>query len=134
MSSRRLAIHLPCAAIVVIGMLLSQTISLNAHKEPRGSRFVTMEVSVREDVALRLAAKEGEAATLEHPDIGKFEFKPSFKKGADAFVVVAIFDASVSPPRRLGEVTVPADGKQRVESKTSPNFRIRIVRVVETEK
>jgi hypothetical protein len=129
-SDRRRAV---CMISAVVLCVLPSAVLLGARRPSHGARFVTMEISTRDDVpALRLAAKEGESAILEHPDLGKFEFKPSFKKGDDAVVVVSISDAGVSPPRRLADVNVPADGKQRVESKTSPNFRIRIARIVET--
>lgn len=99
-----------------------------------GTRVVNMEITVRDgEPPLRIAAKEDESAVLEHPDLGKFEFTPSFPKGKDTIVLVTISDASVSPSRKLTEVEVPADGKRRVQAKTSPAFQIRIARIVDTK-
>lgn len=121
-------------AMIVATCLLWQIASLDARPRDSRARFVTMEVTVRDDIPpLRMAAKEGEAAVLENPDVGKFDFTPSFQPGDDAVMVVTIADASVSPHRRLAEVKVPSDGTQRVPSKTSPNFWIRIARIVQSQ-
>lgn len=107
---------------------------LQAGQQSKGTRVVNMEITVRDGVPpLRIAAREGEAAVLEHPDLGKFEFKPAFQRGKDTVVLITISDASGSPSRKLADVEVAADGKQRVQAKMSPAFLIRIAGIVDTK-
>jgi hypothetical protein len=132
---------LKCLAILVIAGTVSLMPTHPVHADEAmttstqsGSRTVTMSITLREDLPpLRITAREGEVATLEHQDVGKFEFKPTFKKDDATVVVVAILDAASSPSRPLAEVVVPVNGKEPVQSKTKPVFAIRIVRVTETK-
>ncbi len=109
-------------------------IPLDAGQQSRGTRVVNMEIIVRDgDPPLRIASREGDSAIMEHPDLGKFEFKPSFPKGKNGIVLITISDASKSPSRKLTDVEVPADGKQLVQAKTSPAFQIRIAGIADTK-
>jgi hypothetical protein len=121
-------IHVVLAAITVC-------VSLHGEAAPRsavqsGKRAVRMEITVPKDIPpLQITSREGEIAELEVADVGKFGFEPTFQKGDNSVVIVTIFDLATSPRKRLAQVEVPADGKQQVQSKTSPAFGIRIVSI-----
>lgn len=96
-------------------------------------RVVRMEITVPKDIPpMRIVGREGETVTVALDDLGKFGFEPSFREGDDATVIVTVSDMSSSPSRQFGQVKVPVDGS-RVQSRTSPDFGIRIIRVVQPE-
>jgi hypothetical protein len=95
-------------------------------------RAVFLEIALPTQGAppVRVAIREGEMATVEVADVGKFGFEPSLQKNQAAAVVVSIFDIAANPRRRLGDVqTMP--GTKEVQSKTTPSFGIRVLRVTE---
>ena len=94
-------------------------------------RVIRMEITPANIHYIQIAAKEGEKVTFSHPDIGKFLFEPNFQKGKTDTVVVSIYDAkSPDHPKKLEDLKVPTAGA-RAESKTSPQFSIRILGVTE---
>ena len=135
MSTR--TVRTAACGIVLLGLTTSALLKAESRRsshDQAAKRGVRMEITLPKDIKdtpIQIAAREGESGTIEIPDFGKFGFEPRFKEGANGVVVVAIFDAAVSPNKRLGQVEVPADGKQRLQSKTSPDFGIRIMGVIE---
>ncbi len=120
------------AFIPLIGYSLPTVVA--SPQDASKKRVVRMELTIREgEPPLRISAREGESATVEHPELGKFAFRPSLPKEQPSMVIVAVLDASVTPNRRLADVKVPADGKQRVQSKTTPDFGLRIISVGEAK-
>jgi hypothetical protein len=95
-------------------------------------RSVFLEITVPKKGVppLHVAAAEGDSATMDITDVGKFAFEPTFPKNDSTAVTVAIFDRGTTPKRRLGEVQLSAGGIA-VQSKTSPSFGIRVLRVVQ---
>jgi hypothetical protein len=93
-------------------------------------RSVFLEITVPKKGVppLQIAAAEGESATMDVTDVGKFAFEPSFPKNDSTVVTVAIFDLGTTPRHRLGEVLLTAGGNA-IQSKTSPSFGIRVLRV-----
>lgn len=87
----------------------------NAPKDARPAKVMTL---------------EGEAGAVGIPDLGRFGFTPSFRKGDDKTVVVAISDMGSTPARELGKVDVPVGGKA-VQSRTKPAFGIQVTQVIQ---
>jgi hypothetical protein len=77
----------------------------------------------------QLRVSEGEAGTVQLPDIGKFGFVPTLEEGNAGVVVVELFDLNQTPHRRIARLEIVVGG-ERVESDTTPQFGVRIARVL----
>lgn len=117
--------------IAIVAMMMAGIPGSMALQSSR--RVVSMEITVPKDIPpIRMAGREGETVTLALDDLGKFGFEPSFREGDVSTVIVTVSDMGSSPSRQLGQVKVPVDGS-RVQSKTSPDFGVRIIRVVQPD-
>ncbi len=93
------------------------------------SHVFELEVVVSEKIPpLRATTKENEAARISVDGVGTFEFTPTLKKPSESVVEVVIHDAAETPPRKLGAVEVRVAG-ERVQTKTSPSFGVKVVRM-----
>lgn len=126
----------PRAFTVVTIIALAIVFSITEHVRAAGTqarkRVVWLEITVPSQGAppLRIATPEGEMATVEVADVGKFGFEPIFPNKQGSAVAVSIFDIAATPRRRLGDVLTGL-GAKAVQSKTTPSFGIRLLRVTE---
>ena len=93
-------------------------------QEPRD---VVLEIGLPDGETPQLRIRNGETGTVDIPDVGKFGFVPTVK---GSVVSVELFDMSKTPHRQVDRVEA-AVGGDTVQSNTRPQFRIRVVRVVQ---
>jgi hypothetical protein len=88
-------------------------------------RSVVLEVGLPNGETPQLKILDGETGTVDMPNVGKFGFVPTVKDGT---VLVEVFDMSKDPHRQMGRVEA-AVGGDTVQSKSKPQFGIRVIRV-----
>jgi hypothetical protein len=117
---------------LAIASLQREALARGTHMTQGGKRVVFMEITVPKKGVppMGVTTHEDETATLSVDGVGNFGFQPTIPKDDTNAVVVAIFDLGSTPSRRLGDVKVPIAGTV-VQSKTTPSFGIRVLRVVQ---
>lgn len=93
-------------------------------QEPRD---VLLEIGLPNGETPQLRIRNGETGTIDMTNVGKFGFVPTVKGNV---VSVELFDMNRTPHRQLDRVEA-AVGGDAVQSNTKPQFRIRVVRVVQ---
>ena len=93
----------------------------------REPRDVVLEIGLPDGETPQLRIRNGETGTVDMPAVGKFGFVPTVK---GSVVSVELFDMSKTPHRQVDRVEA-AVGGDTVQSNTKPQFRIRVVRVVQ---
>ena len=89
-------------------------------------RSIVMVLTLPNGSAPQLRILEGETGTVSMPEVGKYGFVPTLK---DASVIVDVIDLNRTPGERLGRVEAVVGGDE-VRSDTSPQFGVRVIRVV----
>jgi hypothetical protein len=114
---------MPRKQFCVLAAILVFTCAAFAAQERRS---VVLEIELPNHATPQLRIQDGGTGTASVPDLGKYGFVPAIKDGT---VVVTIFDLGRTPHERLGEVE-GAVGGAVVRSGTTPQFGIRVVRVI----
>ena len=114
-----------CRSWSAVLVLLATTVCLAQSAAP--TRDVVMELTLAGGHKPQLRIADGGTGIVELPDVGKFGFVPRLQDGN--VVLVDIFDLNRTPHQRLGGLEAVVGGEQ-VQSRTTPEFTVRIVRVV----
>ena len=109
--------------LIVLAMM-ALTCTAFVAQEPRD---VVLEIGLPNGETPQLRIRNGETGTVDLPNVGKFGFVPTVK---GSVVSVELFDMNKTPHRQLDRVEA-AVGGDTVQSNTKPQFRIRVVRVVQ---
>jgi len=110
-------------------LLASAAAAAVAYAAPR-KPWVEMDITLPSGETPRVLVREDEGALVRLTSGIRFGFVPSIRQGpAPLHVVVAIWDVDTEPNNRLGEVEAVVGG-DRVQSKTSPSFGLRVTRVI----
>jgi hypothetical protein len=120
MKSALLAICLTAASALAVDVL-GQT------KAPS----VTIDVTLPNGETKQLTARAGDQATVKMPDESEFGFRPVVRDSDSSHVDVTIIKVG-TPEEHLGTVEARV-GEVAVESKTTPAFKIAIVKVTPPE-
>jgi hypothetical protein len=121
--------HLGVLGLLAAGILMATAVV--GHVVAQTPRVIRLEITppVKDPPKLSVATHEGEAATVNVPNLGTFAFQPTL--GDDhKTVVVVIFDEGPNPHHRLGEVRATVGGPV-AQSKTTPAFGVQILQVTE---
>ena len=89
-------------------------------------RSVVLEIGLPNGAVPQLRIADGGTGTVDLPRVGKFGFVPTLKDGS---ISVEVFDMSQTPHRPVDRVDATIGGGS-VQSKTKPQFSIRVVRVI----
>ena len=107
-------------------VLLATTASLAQAVAP--ARDVLLELNLPNGGTPQLRIAEGGTGTVDVPGVGKFGFGPQLQDGSNV-VLVDVFNLNSTPHERLGRVEAVVGG-DRVQSKTKPEFGIRVARII----
>jgi hypothetical protein len=110
--------------LVVFAAVLSAAAQSSAQK-----RDIVLDLNLPNGGTPQLRIAEGETGTVELPDIGKFGFVPTVQEGNAGVVVVELFDLNRTSDHRIARLEVIVGG-DRVQSDTTPQFGVRVARVV----
>jgi hypothetical protein len=118
--------HIKMWVILFVGLVPTALIA-----QPRPvSRDVVLEVRCPNGATPQLRISEGGTGSVNIPRVGHFGFSPTLGEHDDNVVVVELFDLSQSPRRSMGRVEVTAGGEE-VQSGTSPQFGMKVLKVTE---
>jgi hypothetical protein len=87
-------------------------------------RSVVLEIGLPNGETPQLRILDGGTGTVEMPSVGKFGFVPTIN---DSSVSVDILDVNTTPHLQLDRIDA-AVGGVRVQSRTKPQFGIRVIR------
>jgi len=112
---RKLSVALVVAVVLACGALVAQD-----------RRDVVLEIGLPNGEAPQLRITDGGTGTVAIPNLGAFGFVPTIH---DDRVTVEVFDLNQKPRTRIDQVDVTAGGES-VQLSTSPQFRLRVLRIV----
>jgi hypothetical protein len=113
--SRKLAVALVVAVVLACGALVAQD-----------RRDVVLEIGLPNGEAPQLRITDGGTGTVSIPNLGSFGFVPAIR---DDGITVEVFDLNQTPKMRIDQVDITV-GAESVQLATSPQFRLRVVRIV----
>jgi hypothetical protein len=108
-------------------VVLATTVAFAQSTAP--TRDVVLQLTLPNGATPQLRIAEGQTGSIEMPRVGKIGFVPSVQAGSTNVVTVDVFDLNQTPHQRLGRVEAVVGG-DRVQSHTTPDFGVQIVRVV----
>jgi hypothetical protein len=108
-------------------VVLATTVSMA--QSTAGKRSIVLELSLPNGATPQLRVPEGETGSVELTNVGKFGFVPTFQDENQRVVVVELFDLKRTPHQWLGRLEAVVGG-DKVQSDTTPQFGVRVVRVV----
>ena len=114
-----------CRSWSALVVLLATTVSWAQSVAP--TRDVLLELNLPNGETPQLRIVEGGTGTVELPGVGKFGFVPRLRDDSNV-VLVDVFDLNPTPHERLGRLEAVVGG-DRVQSKTKPDFGIRVLRI-----
>jgi hypothetical protein len=107
--------------------LVALAVAIGIAQSP--ARQVQIEVTLQNDphpIHPLLTVVEGNTASLEIPNVGKFGFVPNVKTSDSTTLVVDVLDLSQTPAKKLDTVETSVHGAAAF-TKTTPEFRIRAI-------
>ena len=107
-------------------VLLATTASLAQPVAP--TRDVLLELNLPNGATPQLRIAEDGTGTVTLPGVGKFGFVPRVEDNSNV-VLVEVFNLNSTPHEGLGRVEAVVGG-DRVQSKTKPDFGIRVARII----
>ena len=116
-----------CRSWTALLVFLGTTVSLAQSAPP--TRDVVMELTLPNGATPQLRIVEGGTGTVELPGVGKFGFVPQWQDSNSNVIRVDVFDLNRTPQQRLGGTDAVVGG-DRVQSKTKPDFGVRIVSII----
>jgi hypothetical protein len=107
--------------VVVLAVVALTSVMLLAQER----RTVVLEVGLPNGETPQLKMLDGDTGTVDMPNVGKFGFVPTVKGGT---VWVEVFDMSQTPHHPMERIEALVGG-ETVQSKSKPEFGIRVVNV-----
>jgi hypothetical protein len=112
----------------VLGVLGALAATVGYAQTAPAKRSVVLELGLPNGFTPQLKIVEGDTGSVELPQLGKFGFVPAIRDAAGS-VVVDVYDLQATPNEKLSSVEAPIGG-DAVDSRTSPAFAVRVLRVV----
>ena len=109
-------------------VLVAMAFAAAAALAPR-KNTVEMAITLPTGAVAHASAPADEGVTVKLADGSRYGFVPALTPDDESTVTVSIWDVDAKPITRLGTTTVAIGGAD-VRSETSPEFLIRVVRVV----
>jgi hypothetical protein len=113
---------------VLMVMLAAAAFSVAAQSTTQ-KRDIVLDLSLPNGGTPQLRIADGETGTVQLPKLGKFGFVPALQEGNPGVVVVELFDLNRTPHQRMARLELNVGG-DRVQSDTTPNFGVRVARVL----
>jgi hypothetical protein len=118
--------RLRCGTILAI---LSATSLSAAAQSTTQRRDIVLDLTLPNGGTPQLRGPDGATATVKLPQLGKFGFVPTVQEGNPDVVVVEVFDLNRTPHQRIARLQLIVGG-DRVQSGTTPQFGVRVPRVI----